>query len=189
VCLRYLGALDEMPVHALAVAQFDRADNMTDSLAALAAVNHSAAPVRQALFARFEARWADEALVLDKWFALQATSHRTDTLTRVRALLGHPRFNARNPNRIRALVASFALRNWPAFHAADGAGYEFVAGQVMALDRVNPQVAASFARAFNPWRRHREPRRSLQRSALEAIGAAPDLSPDVGEIVACNLAE
>ncbi len=189
VCLRYLGALDDAPVHALAVAQFDSADNMTDSLAALAAVNHSAAPVRQALFARFEARWADEALVLDKWFALQATSHRADTLARVRALLGHPRFNARNPNRIRALVASFALRNWPAFHAADGAGYEFVAGQVMALDRVNPQVAASFARAFNPWRRHREPRRSLQRSALEAIGAAPDLSPDVGEIVACNLAE
>jgi aminopeptidase N len=106
----------------------------------------------------------------------------------VRALLDHPRFNARNPNRVRALVASFALGNWSAFHAADGAGYAFVAAQVMALDQVNPQVAAALARAFNPWRRHLEPRRSLQRAALEAIGASPELSPDVSEIVSCSLA-
>ncbi|MBL0289835.1 MAG: aminopeptidase N [Betaproteobacteria bacterium] len=188
-CLRYLCALDDAPALALATAQFDAADNMTDSMAALVAVSHSTAPARDVLFTRFEARWRDEPLVLDKWFALQATSMRADTLPRVRALLGHPRFNARNPNRMRALVASFALANWPAFHAADGAGYAFVVEQTRALDKVNPQIAARLARAFNQWRRHTEPRRTLQRRALEAIGDTPGLSPDVAEVVARNLAD
>jgi aminopeptidase N len=160
---------------------------MTDAIAALVAVNHSTTPARDALFARFEARWRDEPLVLDKWFALQATAMRAGTLQRVRSLLDHPRFNARNPNRVRSLVASFAFANWPAFHASDGAGYAFVAEQALALDRVNPQVAAMLAGAFNQWRRHAEPRRSLQRAALERIGDAPGLSPDVAEIIARNL--
>ena len=188
-CLRYLCAQDDPAAFALATAQFDAADNMTDAIAALVAVNHSDAPAREALFARFEARWRDEPLVLDKWFALQATAMRADTLQRVRSLLGHPRFNARNPNRIRSLVASFALANWPAFHAGDGEGYAFVADQAIALDRTNPQVAAVLAGAFNQWRRHAEPRRGLQRRALERIGDTPGLSPDVAEIVARNLAD
>ncbi|HSN44964.1 MAG TPA: aminopeptidase N [Casimicrobiaceae bacterium] len=186
-CLRYLCALDDAPAIALATAQYDAADNMTDAIAALVAVNHSTTPARDALFARFEARWRDEPLVLDKWFALQATAMRAGTLQRVRSLLDHPRFNARNPNRVRSLVASFAFANWPAFHAPDGTGYAFVVEQVIALDRVNPQVAAMLAGAFNQWRRHAEPRRSLQRAALERIGEAPGLSPDVAEIIARNL--
>ncbi|MBK9703661.1 MAG: aminopeptidase N C-terminal domain-containing protein [Betaproteobacteria bacterium] len=104
----------------------------------------------------------------------------------MRALLAHPRFNARNPNRVRALVGAFALANWPAFHSADGAGYAFVAEQTRSLDKVNPQIAARLARAFNQWRRHTEPRRTLQRRALEAIGDTPGLSPDVAEVVARN---
>jgi len=189
VCLRYLGALDDGRAHALAVGQYDAADNMTDAVAALAAVMHSRSPERELLFARFEAKWRDEPLVLDKWFALQATSMRPDTLDRVRLLLGHPKFNARNPNRVRALVAAFALRNWPGFHAPDGTGYAFVANQVLALDGANPQLASTLAGAFSLWRRHAGLRRSLQRAALERIGAAPGLSPDVAEIVERSLAE
>jgi len=189
VCLHYLGAIDDAPARALAVAQYDAADNMTDAVAALAAVNHSGTTEREALFARFEAKWRDEPLVLDKWFALQASSRRPDTLARVRSLLAHPRFDARNPNRVRALVATFARRNWSAFHRTDSSGYAFVGEQVLAFDRSNPQLAAALAGAFNLWRRFAEPRRSLQRAALEAIGRAPELSPDVAEIVERNLAD
>jgi aminopeptidase N len=187
--LRYLGALDDGPSRRLAIAQYDAADNMTDAIAALAALKDSDAPERHDLYARFEARWRDEPLVLDKWFALQATAMHPDTLDRVRLLLAHPKFNARNPNRVRALVAAFALRNWPGFHAADGAGYAFVADQVLALDGANPQLAATLCGAFSQWRRHVGLRRSLQRAALERIGAAPGLSPDVTEIVARSLVE
>ena len=187
-CLRYLVAIDDAPARALAVAQFDAADNMTDAVATLAAVNHSIAAEREALFARFEAKWRDEPLVLDKWFA-QAASLRPDTLARVRALLAHPKFDARNPNRVRALVATFARRNWLAFHQPDGSGYAFVTDQILSFDRRNPQLAASLAGAFNLWRRFAEPRRTLQRAALEKIASAPELSPDVAEIVERNLTE
>ena len=188
MCLRYLGALDEAAVRGLAVAQYNTAANMTDAIAALAAVNHSAASERETLFARFEAKWRDDPLVLDKWFALQATSHQPDTLTRVEALLSHPKFNAKNPNRIRSLVAAFALRNWPGFHSAEGGGYAFVESQIVALDPINPQMAAALASAFNQWRRFAGPRAAMQRSALVRIGNTPNLSPDVTEIVARNLA-
>jgi aminopeptidase N len=187
VCLHTLCALDDDAALALAVRQFDNADNMTDAIAALGAVNHSRASTRDALFARFESRWRHEPLVLDKWFALQAMSMRADTLARVQTLLDHPKYNPRNPNRVRSLVASFALRNWPAFHAATGAGYDFVAAQVGQLDRMNPMVAAMLTGGFSQWRRHAEPRKSLQQDALRRIGERPDLSPDVREIVTRNL--
>ena len=117
VCLRYLGSGDDAAGRALAVAHFDAADNMTDSIAALAALMDGVSPERDALFARFEAKWRDEPLVLDKWFALEAMSGRADTLARVQKLLAHPRFNARNPNRVRSLVGAFTLRNFARFHA------------------------------------------------------------------------
>ena len=188
VALRYLGALDDAPAHALAVAQFDTADNMTDSIAALAALADSRSAARDDLFARFEARWRDEPLVLDKWFALEATSARADALARVKALLVHPRFNARNPNRVRALVGAFALRNFKRFHAADASGYTFAADQVVALDAMNPQLAARIAGAFELWKRYPEPRRGMMQAVLQRLAAMPDLSPDVGEIVTRSLA-
>ena len=188
LCLRYLGAIDDEATRALAVAQYDVADNMTDAIGALAAVNHGDSRVREVLFARFEAQWRDEPLVLDKWFALQATALRPDTLARVRMLLEHPRFNLRNPNRVRSLVAAFALRNWPRFHAADGSGYAFAGEQVAVLDRINPHISSTLASAFNQWRHFAEPRRSMQRAALEALARQRDLSPDLQEIVSRNLA-
>ncbi len=188
-CLRYLCAADDTAARATAVAQFDAADNMTDAVAALAALNDGDSTERRALFERFEVRWRDEPLVLDKWFALEATSERRDTLDRVRRLLAHPRFNAKNPNRVRSLVGAFTLRNFARFHDRDGRGYAFAADEVLALDPVNPQLAAAIAGAFNLWKRFPEPRRGLMQAALQRIATAPGLSPDVTEVVTRTLAD
>ena len=127
--------------------------------------------------------------MLDKWFALEAQSQRLDALARVRQLLAHPRYNARNPNRVRSLVGAFALRNFARFNAADGAGYNFAADQVLALDATNPQLAATIAGAFNLWKRFPEPWRGYQQAALQRIAAMPGLSPDVTEVVTRTLAD
>ncbi len=189
ICLRYLGYRDDEDGRALAVAHFDGADNMTDTIAALAALADGVSAERDALFQRFEDKWRDEPLVLDKWFALEATSGRADALERVRRLLAHPRFNARNPNRVRSLVGAFALRNFARFHARDGDGYVFAADQVRSLDATNPQLAATVAGAFTLWKRFPEPRRGLMQAALQRIAAAPGLSPDVTEVVTRTLAD
>jgi aminopeptidase N len=188
VCLRYLGVLDDANAHALAAEQFEASDNMTDSIGALAALRDSLSPVRDAMYARFEAKWRDEPLVLDKWFELQAQSARGDTLGVVRSLIAHPRFNARNPNRVRSLVGAFALRNFGRFNAADGAGYAFATEQVLALDPINPQLASTIASAFNLWKRFAEPRRTAMQRGLERIARTRGLSPDVGEVVTRTLA-
>jgi aminopeptidase N len=187
-CLRYLAAVDDPDARAIAVAHFDASDNMTDTFAALSALKDGANADRDALFARFESRWRDEPLVLDKWFALEALAERPDALARVKGLLAHPRFNARNPNRVRSLVGAFTLRNFARFHARDGGGYAFAAEQVMALDATNPQLAATVASSFNLWKRFAQPRRGLMEAALQRIAQAPGLSPDVTEVVTRTLA-
>ncbi len=189
LALSYLGELDDATAHELVHSHYDNATNMTDALGALGALRDSEADVREALYARFEARWRHEPLVLDKWFALQARSLRPDTLRRVQALIGHPGFNARNPNRVRALVGAFALGNFPGFHASDGSGYGFVAEQVRGLDPANPQLAAMLAGSFNLWKRFAEPRRSVMRRSVERIAHTPRLSQDVSEIVTRALEE
>jgi aminopeptidase N len=156
---------------------------MTDSVAVLAALRDSWSAARDDVYSRFERQWRDEPLVLDKWFALQAHSAREDTLAAVRKLIAHPRFNARNPNRVRSLVGGFALRNFARFNAPDGSGYAFAAEQVRALDATNPQLAATIAGAFNLWSRYAEPRRTQMQRSLRRIARTHRLSPDVGEIV------
>ncbi len=188
-CLSYLCATEDHEARAMAVAHFGAANNMTDAVAALAALKDHDTPERTALFDRFEAQWRDEPLVLDKWFALEATSARADALDRVKRLLAHPRFNARNPNRVRSLVGAFALRNFARFHDRDGSGYAFAADEVLALDSTNPQLAAAIAGAFNLWKRFPEPRRGLMQAALQRIAIAPGLSPDVTEVVTRTLSD
>ena len=189
VVLGWLGALDDDRAHRQARAQFDTATSMTDALGALAALRDSASPTAEELLSRFEARWRGEPLVLDKWFALQARSHAPGALERVRALVAHPHYNGRNPNRVRALVGAFVRDNFPGFHRADGAGYEFAATQVRALDRSNPQLAASIAGAFRLWRRFDSRRQALMEQALARIARSRDLSPDTSEIVARTLGD
>jgi aminopeptidase N len=187
LALGYLMELEEPDVRALCAKQFDAADNMTDRMAALAALANSQAPERDPALERFYADWKHEPLVVDKWLAVQATSRLPDTLERVKRLTKHEAFDVRNPNKVYALIRSFAA-NHVRFHAAHGAGYAFAADWVLELDRLNPQIAARIARAFDRWRKFDAGRQAHARAALERIRDAQGLSKDVAEVVTKALA-
>jgi aminopeptidase N len=163
--------------------QYDEADNMTDRLAALATLTQHGGTARERALADFSARYRGHALVVDKWFALQAMIPEDATLDRVRDLTKHPAFSYSNPNRMRSLIATFAMSNPSQFHREDGQGYDFIADTVLALDPKNPQVAARLATAFRTWRTMDAPRRAKAEAALSRIKAAPGLSRDVSDIV------
>jgi aminopeptidase N len=184
LCLGYLG---ELGMSALAYEQFRRADNMTDAMAALACLANLDCPERQAALDAFYEKSKSEPLVVDKWLAVQAASRLPGTLARVRELLAHPAFDIKVPNKVYALVRSFAA-NHVRFHAADGGGYAFLADQVIALNALNPQVAARMARGFDRWKRFDERRQALAKRQLERIRDAEGLSRDVAEIVSKALA-
>jgi len=186
--LSYLATLAEVEMAELPLRQYQRADNMTDSIAALALLNDVAGEARAAALEDFHRRHHENHLVLDKWFALQATSALPDTLERVHELTGHRAFSLANPNRVRALIGAFATQNPLRFHAADGAGYEFLADHVLDLDKRNPQLAARLLPPLGRWRRFAAPRRERMRAALERILARPRLSADVYEIASKSLA-
>ena len=145
LCLGYLAEPDTAAARELAWRQFESADNMTDQFASLAILAQSEGPERVQALAAFHDRWQHEALVLDKWLSVQATSRRPGTLAEVKRLVGHPSFDLRNPNKVYALIRGFGA-NHVRFHAADGAGYRFIAEQILKLDAINPQVAARIAR-------------------------------------------
>jgi aminopeptidase N len=187
-CLAYLAAADPERGAVLAKAQFDARGNMTDVLAALAVLVDLDRPERPAALARFYATWSRDELVIDKWFALQARSSLTATPRRVRDLARHPAFERKNPNRVRALVGAFAQGNQFRFHAASGAGYVFLADEVIALDRANPTLAARLVQPLGAWRRHDPARQALMRNQLERILATPDLSKNTYEMVSKSLA-
>ena len=185
LCLGYLLELDTPASRQLALAQFRLADNMTDQFAALAALANVVAadcPERDTALAEFYARWHDEALVVDKWLAVQATSRRPDTLATVKALTSHPAFDGANPNKIYALLRSFGA-NLARFNAADGSGYAFIAEHILELHERNPQVASRLARCFDRWKKFDGGRQAHARAALERIRDHECLSRDVLEIV------
>ena len=187
LCLGFLMELADDEVRALCLAQYERSDNMTETFAALGLLANCDCPEREPALARFYEKWRDESLVIDKWLAVQATSRLPGTLARVRELLAHPSFDIRVPNKVYALIRAFAA-NHVRFHAADGAGYEFLADQVLALDRLNPQVAARMARSFDRWKRFDPARQALAGAQLARIRDAQGLSRDVAEIVSKALA-
>jgi aminopeptidase N len=180
IALGFLAGADEPQAAALAKAQFDRADNMTDRQGALGVLVSLEAPERQAALDDFYERFHGDPLVLDKWFALQAAAQRADTVDRVEALARHPDFTLSNPNRLRALAGNFGANHW-AFHSADGRGYAFLADMILAADKLNPQVAARLITPFGRWRRFEAKRAEMMRQALERIAASPGLSKDVFE--------
>ncbi len=182
LCLAYLMELNDPQVREDCVRQFRSAGNMTDAIAALRALASTDCHERRDVLAEFHDRWQAEPLVLDKWFALQATSRLPGTLAEVRSLVRHPAFSLRNPNRVRALIGSFASGNPARFHDRRGAGYAFVAGQILRIDRLNPQLAARLAGVFSLWRKYEPHRQSLMKQQLERILSAPGLSRDVHEI-------
>jgi aminopeptidase N len=181
--LRYLVATGDERFTREAYERFEQADNMTDRQAALRLLVDVDGPERVLALDAFHAAWRHDPLVLDKWFMLQALSSRSDTLTRVRELYVHPDFSLANPNRVRSLVGAFASANPVRFHAADGAGYRFLADATLTLDGKNPQLASRMASLFSQWRRYDPERRERMRAELERIAAAPRLSKDVFETV------
>lgn len=188
VCLAYLGRLADQAVPTLCAEQYAQANNMTDALAALAVLVDIDCPERVAALQYFHDRWQHDPLVMDKWLALQASSSLPNTLQQVEKLLEHPLFDMRNPNKVRALVGSFALRNPWHFHAADGSGYAFLAERVLWLNERNPQVASRMVRPLMNWRHYESGRGQLMRAQLERIQAHQGLSADVYEIVSKSLA-
>jgi aminopeptidase N len=186
-CLGYLGELADSDARALAWAQFAGTDNMTDQFAALAVLAQIDCPERQRALIDFHARWQHEALVLDKWLAVQAGSRLPGTLAEVERLCRHPDFDARNPNKIYALVNGFG-NNHVRFHAADGSGYRFLAAFIVGLQAANPQVAARLTRRFDRWKRFDTTHREAARTVLASILATPQLASDVYEVVSRALA-
>jgi aminopeptidase N len=168
--------------------QYETADNMTDRMAALVTLSLHGVPEREDALGDFYARYASDALVVDKWFSLQATIPQPGTLENVRRLTAHPAFSLANPNRVRALIGAFAQGNTTQFNRADGLGYDFVADTVLTLDPKNPQISARLATAFRSWRILEGGRRAKAEAALTRIKGAPGLSRDLADIVERALA-
>jgi aminopeptidase N len=187
LCLSYLMTLEDEGAVQMALAQFAKSDNMTDQMAAFAALAHSARPERHQVIADFYQQWQGDPLVLDKWLAVQATAPLPETLAEVQALMDHPAFQLKNPNKVRALIGSFAAGNPLCFHEVSGKGYSFLAEQILALDPLNPQIAARLAARLGRGARYDATRRTLMRGQLERIVANKSLSRDVYEVVSKSL--
>jgi aminopeptidase N len=187
-CLAYIAAADSAEGAALGMAQFEARQNMTDVLAALTVLVDLDRPERAAALARFYGWWSHDDLVTDKWFALQARSSLPQTPDRVRELTRHPAFERKNPNRVRALIGTFAQANQLRFHDASGAGYGLLADEVIALDPLNPTTAARLVQPLGSWRRHQPGRQALMRRELERVLATPNLSKNTYEMVSKSLA-
>jgi aminopeptidase N len=171
--------------------RFKDAGNMTDRFNALTALVVSGHELAQQALDRFHALFRHEALVIDKWFSLQAGApdRGGNVLGIVKQLMQHPDFNIRNPNRARSLIFSYCSANPGAFHRSDAAGYVFWSERVIELDGINPQVAARLARAMDRWKKLAEPQRTAAREAIARVAAKPDLSNDVREVVTRALEE
>jgi len=185
-CLSSLMLLEEQSINQLCVDQYQQADNMTDRLAAFAALVDSRIPERQRLLDDFYVQWQAHPLVIDKWFMLQAMSHRETVFAEVKGLMQHPAFSLQNPNRIRSLLGAFASGNLAGFHRADGDGYRLLVEQILTLDGTNPQVAARLAGPFSRWKRLEPKRRALMKQQLEWL-QGEKLSRDLYEIVSKSL--
>jgi aminopeptidase N len=187
LCLGYLALLDTPSIQQNCFDRFVDADNMTDRMAALSCLVHNRLPRWEEALAAFYHQFETDPLVVDKWFTLQATSPQAETLTEVEALMAHPDFTMRNPNRVRSLVGAFAQGNPVRFHDLSGAGYVFLADRVIELDILNPQVAARLVSPLSRWRRYDSERQDMMKVQLERIQLQENLSTDVREIVGKSL--
>ena len=188
ICLDYLAVTAAASALELVRAQFQAATNMTDSAAALRAlVNHADdAVVRQALD-DFYQRWQQDTQVVELWFTLQSTSPERGTLQAVRDLMQHPAFELTNPNKVRAVLGGFANRNFTQFHCENGSGFTFLAEQVIALDKLNPQIAARLVLPITRWKKYLPEMGNKMHTALKTVMASGNLSPDLYEVVSKSL--
>ncbi|WP_108946686.1 aminopeptidase N [Shewanella halifaxensis] len=172
----------------LASEQFDQASNMTDSLAALTALNAEPSAMREQLMTQFEQKWLKTPLVMDKWFALHATLNHTCCIEKLKSLFEHEAFSFNNPNRVRSLIGVFAAMNTFEFHRKDGAGYQFLADAIIKLNTLNPQVAARIITPLIQFKKFDQQRQSLMISQLKRILQVDGLSKDLYEKVTKALA-
>jgi aminopeptidase N len=186
-CLSYLSKLEQADVQAWAASQFKQAGNMTDQISALSVIVNSKHPEKAACLASFYQQWQHEALVIDKWFALQASSIAADTFATVQNLMQHPAFDLSNPNRVRSLIGAFSQANPIHFHAANGQGYQFLAEQIIVLNKTNPQLASRMISALTSWRRFDTSRQALIKAQLERIMNTEAISKDVYEVASKSL--
>lgn len=182
VCRAFVLRADPAHIETVAEKYGEMVQNMTHEWGILSAVNGNESDTRNRLLAQFADKFSDDALVMDKYFALVGSSRRSDTLQQVQTALQHPKFSLENPNKARSLIGSFS-RNVPHFHAEDGSGYRFIADKVIEIDRFNSQVAARLVQAFNLCNKLELHRRNLVKQELQRIRAQEGLSKDVSEIV------
>jgi len=187
IALGYLSKLGCQDIQQWSERQFYTAKNMTDQLAALADIVNNPHPARQQCLDSFYRQWHADALVIDKWFSLQATSCMPDTFATVQTLMTHPAFDIRNPNRVRSLIGAFSQANPLHFHAANSQGYKFLADQIILLNSLNPQVASRMMTALTSWRRYDSIRQTLMKAQLERIMTTEAISRDVYEVASKSL--
>ena len=189
IALSYLMLSGKPEALAATLEQFEACDNMTERLTALAVlVNSPFAEEKAQALASFAEHFKDNPLVMDQWFSVQAASALPGALERVRALMQHPAFTLKNPNKVRALIGAFAGQNLVNFHAADGSGYRFLADLVIELNGFNPQIASRQLAPLTRWRKYDSARQALMKAELERIRGSGELSSDVFEVVNKSLA-
>ena len=189
IALSYLMLTGKPQVLAAALEQFEHSDNMTERLTALAVLVNSPFDAEKAkALASFAEHFKDNPLVMDQWFSVQAGCTLPGGLERVKALMQHPAFTLKNPNKVRALIGAFAGQNLINFHAADGSGYRFLADLVIQLNAFNPQIASRQLAPLTRWRKYDSARQALMKAELERIRTCGDLSSDVFEVVSKSLA-
>lgn len=186
-CLGYLMRAQDPALVSLAVNQYQSANNMTDQASALSSLVNC--PLVEAelqaadCLAQFYAQWSHESLVVNQWLGFQACSDKPNALQRVQDLMQHDAYDNTNPNKVRALIGGFCMRNIPQFHADDGSGYHLLADEVIRLDKLNPQLASRLLTPLTQWRRFAAPQRDLMQAALTRIADNDNLSADVFEVV------
>jgi aminopeptidase N len=190
--LNYLMLLEDDSIHQLCINQYEDANNMTDSIAALSALVHSTHrsldDVKSNFLDAFYKRWQEETLVVNQWLSLQASVPQAETLLKVKALMEHPAFSIKNPNKVRALIGAFA-NNAVSFHQESGEGYRFLSEQVIVLNKLNPQIASRLLTPLTRWRKYPKDKQIMMKEVLENILNEDDLSKDVYEIVSKSLSE
>lgn len=186
-CLALLGKIDTPAHHAMAHTQFLQAKNMTDQMAALTVIVHNNHPEKEACLQQFYTQWQMQALVIDKWFALQASSPSQNVLETIKVLRHHCAFDLKNPNRVRALIGGFSQNNPVNFHAKNGQGYQFLADTIIELNAINPQVASRMLTPLTAWRKVDASAQALMKHQLQRIMATEHISNDVYELASKSL--
>lgn len=189
--LSYLMLVENDVYQSIAKEQFDGGENMTEVLSAFISIVHSrllsVVPLKDTVIKDFYQTWQDESLVMNQWFSVQSSDPAPGALQRVMALLEHPKFDYKNPNKIRSVIGVFAGQNWLNFHAQDASGYEFLADQILRLNKQNPQIAARLITPLSKWKRLDKVRAHHMQRVLEEIKSSEGLSKDVYEVVSKSL--